>query len=356
MSGPAGTPGPPYGEMPFPRPAVRTPAYPYAEPHAYPQLLRTPTWAWWRAVLGAVLVGTGVFLFAPFLLLPLLALAVFVQSQIQHVPFADSFARSTSLDRVTPASMLWLNLTLASGTLIAFALMRWLHHLRPRWLTSVRPGMRWRFFFVCLGLSVVALVAQVVVGAFAPSGDSGAQDMSGPVNHLGGTELALALVILLTTPLQAMGEEYVFRGYLMQAFGSLFNSWTALVVTSALFALAHGIQNAPLFFDRFAFGLMAGFLVIRIGGLEAGIALHVLNNYVAFGFALLFSDIGSTLTVTGVSWWNVALTIAQNGVYLVLVLVAARRMGLSNRTSSSPSEPAVRALPGTPDPIGDAPG
>ncbi|MEP6814011.1 MAG: type II CAAX endopeptidase family protein [Marmoricola sp.] len=356
MSWPPGTlpPGPPVGPTPYDAPPpVAAPAYPYAEPHAYPQLLRTPTWAWWRAVVGALLIGVGVFVVAPVVLLPFLAFAVFVQSQIEHVPFADSFSRSTSLDQVTPASLLWLNLTLACGTLIAFALMRWLHHLRPRWLTSVRPGLRWKFFFVCLGLSVVALAAQIVVAAFIPFGDTG-QNIGGPVHHLGAKELALALVILVSTPLQAIGEEYAFRGYLMQAFGSLFNTWTALVVTSVLFALAHGIQNAPLFFDRLAFGLLAGYLVIRIGGLEAGIALHVLNNYVAFGFALLFSDIGSALTVSEVSWWNLPLTITQNGVYLVLVLLVARRMGLTNRTAPPPGEtpPTPTGEPGLS--IGDA--
>ena len=35
--------------------------------------------------------------------------------------------------------------------------------------------------------------------------------------------LATAIVILFTTPLQAIGEEYGFRGYLMQAFGSFFD-------------------------------------------------------------------------------------------------------------------------------------
>ena len=46
----------------------------------------------------------------------------------------------------------------------------------------------------------------------------------------------------------------------------------------------------PIFFDRFAFGLVAGMLVILTGGLEAGIAMHVLNNWLAFGIALAFGD------------------------------------------------------------------
>ena len=98
--------------------------------------------------------------------------------------------------------------------------------------------------------------------------------------------------MLLTTPLQAAGEEYAFRGYLLQAIGALTRrAWIALVLTSLLFAMAHGLQNFPLFFDRFMFGLIAGWLVIRTGGLEAGIALHVLNNLLAFGAGILFGDV-----------------------------------------------------------------
>ena len=72
------------------------------------------------------------------------------------------------------------------------------------------------------------------------------------------------------------------------------------MVPAILFALAHGLgQSAPIFFDRFAFGLVAGTLVILTGGLEAGIAMHVLNNWLAFGLALAFGDMGSSLNPTG---------------------------------------------------------
>jgi uncharacterized protein len=139
---------------------------------------------------------------------------------------------------------------------------------------------------------------------------------------------------VLLTPLQAAGEEYAFRGYLTQAFGGLFGSRVAAVVGSALlFAIAHGAgQSFPIFFDRFAFGLVAGVLVILTGGLEAGIAFHVLNNWLAFGLAVAFFDLGSALNPTGGSWWEVPVTIIKSLVYFGLALLVARRMGLATRT------------------------
>ena len=98
-----------------------------------------------------------------------------------------------------------------------------------------------------------------------------------------------------------------------------------------LFALAHGLgQSIPVFFDRFAFGLVAGALVVLTGGLEAGIAMHVLNNWLAFGLALAFGDMASTLNPTGGSWWSIPVTLTQSLVYLGLAVLVCRRMGLGD--------------------------
>lgn len=346
-------PGPPYGSTPQPWPPPGSPpppgyqspppqqwqqrpprpAHPHPEPRSYPLMLRTWEYAWWRPVLGIVLLLVGGLLVLPLLLMPVLVGAVLIEGGDGSV--MDRALDAATLEAVTPASMLYLNLTLASLTLVAMGIVRVLHQLRPRWLSSVRPGIRWKFLLVCFGLAVVALIASVFFGMLLPQDPN---EISGEPNKMTGELVAIAVVILLTTPLQAIGEEYAFRGYLMQAFGSLTRSRVvAILATSVLFALAHGTQNFPLFFDRFAFGVMAGLVVVVAGGLEAGIALHVLNNLVAFAFAIVFSDLQSALTVSEVSWWQVPATIVQNGVFLVLVLLVARRMGL--RSTTSPPAP-----------------
>ena len=125
------------------------------------------------------------------------------------------------------------------------------------------------------------------------------------------------------------------------------------MLSAALFTAAHGTQNFPLLADRFAFGLLAGYLVYRTGGLEAGIALHIWNNLLAFGFALFFGDVQASLTATHASWWNLPLTVTQNVVFLVLVLAVAHRMGLRNRTAPPPAETSPTPAAGAPIPIGD---
>jgi uncharacterized protein len=335
-------PGYGYGAPPaYAAPPVY-PAFPHAEPQPYHQMLRTWTYAWWKPVVGIVVLVLGFFLVAPLALLPIVLIGVIPQDG----DYLDNLMGALSFETIEPVSLLYLNLTLGSIILVTWGIERFVHRLRPRWLSSVVPKLRWRFLRVCMGLSVVALVAQVVVGQLVP-GDTEA-DLSGAVNDFTGTTLVLAVIVVLTTPLQAAGEEYAFRGYLTQAVGSLTRSaWFAVLVPALIFAIVHGSQNVPLFFDRFMFGVIAGWLVIRTGGLEAGIALHVLNNLLAFGFALTFGDISESLMVSEVSWWNIPLTLTQSGVYAALVILVARRMGLQTRTRPpvEAQQPAAGALP-----------
>ena len=328
---PGGYPPPAYPPQAYRQPA-RT--FPHAAPTPYHEMLRTWTYAPWKPVLGIVIALLGFFLAATVVFLVVAGIAAAFESG----SWIDNFMASGELTHVGPVELLGLNLGLGSMIFVTWFIIRVVHRMRPRWLSSVVPRMRWKLFVVCLGLAAIALVASLLVGMLLPSDTGG--ELSGKVNDFTRTAALSALVVLLTTPLQAAGEEYLFRGYLLQAVGSLFrNKWVAIVLTALVFAVFHGAQNFPLFFDRFGFGLIAAWLVIRTGGLEAGIALHVLNNFLAFGLALSFGDISETLNVTEASWWNIVATVTQSGVYAVLVLVVARRMGLQTHTRPPSQDP-----------------
>jgi membrane protease YdiL (CAAX protease family) len=247
----------------------------------------------------------------------------------------------------TPAGLALLNIVIAAAIPVSWAVTWWLHRLKPRWLSSVAPRLRWRFLLVCLGLAVVALVASLLVGLLLPLAPG--ESPVGEVNDFTSRTRDFVIVVLLLTPLQAAGEEYLFRGYLTQAFGSLVwgrraSQVLAVLGPALIFALFHGFsQDAPVFFDRFAFGVVAGILVIRTGGLEAAIAMHVLNNFLAFGLALAFGDLTTALTATGgSSWWMILSTLTQSLVYLALATWVAKGMGLVNV-----GPPVGRVLPPT---------
>jgi membrane protease YdiL (CAAX protease family) len=295
------------------------------EPVEYHLVHRLGRGGAWRPVLGVVLLTVGVFAVAPFLWqLPYVAWLLATGE-----PVGAGMDRLLDLEDPTPLTLAYVNLILATAIPLTWLLTRWLHGLRPGLLSSVAGRLRWRFLLACLGISVVALVATVIVSAFVPQ--QGGTEVATEPNDFTRTTRDFLIVILLLTPLQAAGEEFAFRGYLQQAFGGLFGSRVFAVGFSALlFAIAHGLgQSWPVFIDRLAFGIVAGALVILTGGLEAGIAMHVLNNFLAYGLALAFTDMASTLNPTGGSWWSLPGTLTQSLVYLVLATWLARRWGLS---------------------------
>ena len=284
---------------------------------------------WWRPVVGTCIMVVGL---------------TVIGGTVSLIPFAVWYAATgadvqssltalVDLKHPTPAGLAYLNVTLALMIPLTWLVTRVLHGLLPRWLASVQPRIRWQFLLACLGVAVVALIATLLVGSVVP-GES--DDVGSQANAFTSTTRDYLLVIALLTPFQAAGEEYLFRGYLTQAFGGLSHrAWVAVLVPAFLFGLAHGVgQSIPVFFDRFAFGLVAGVLVVLTGGLEAGIAMHVLNNWLAFGLALAYGDMATTLNPSGGSWWSIPVTLTQSLVYLGLAVLVCRRMGLTTTTTA----------------------
>lgn len=297
----------------------------------YHQLHRVGRPGVWRSLVGSVLVLVLVFALVP-LVAGLVAFALLMAAG------RDADSAQAALDvtqEATPTGLALLNVVIAMAIPVTFLVTWWLHRLKPRWVSSVMPRLRWRYLLACLGVSFVALLASLLVGLLLPLAPGEAP--VGGVNEFTTRTRDFLIVILLLTPLQAAGEEYLFRGYLTQAFGSLVwgrraSQALAVLGPALIFALFHGLsQDVPVFFDRFAFGVVAGILVIRTGGLEAGIAMHVLNNFLAFGLALAFGDLTSALNATGgSSWWMMVSTLTQSLVYLALASWVARAMGLVN--------------------------
>ena len=290
-----------------------------------------------RSGVGWSILGVFMALALVFVILPVVLYALFL------IPYAVSGADvSAAADRIndnahaTPVTLAYINLTLACAIPVAILLTWLLHRRRPGWVASVLGRIRWRWLLTCLGLAVITLVATVAVGDLLPDTGDTTGTSGHVVNSFTAQTLGFVLVILFLTPLQAAGEEYLFRGYLTQAIGGVIRwRWVAVLVPAIVFAIFHGLgQDVPVFFDRLAFGIVAGVLVIATGGLEAGIAMHVLNNFLAFGAALAFGSIGDSLTNTSGTWWNIPVTLTQSLVYLALVLWRARRNGIATRTAT----------------------
>ncbi len=88
--------------------------------------------------------------------------------------------------------------------------------------------------------------------------------------------------------------------------------------------------------------------------------MHVLNNFLAFGLALAFSDMSSALNPSGGTWWSIPVTLTQSLVYLGVAMYAARRSGIATavdgrrrRRFGGLGAPRVRSLLGSVAAVGD---
>ena len=85
------------------------------------------------------------------------------------------------------------------------------------------------------------------------------------------------LALLTTTPLPALAEEIIFRGYLYKKlFGGL--SIVGLVLSSLIFGLLHGPTDWLSCFIYSSSGLILGYSYYKTGYLIYPIVIHLLNN------------------------------------------------------------------------------
>ncbi|WP_344232448.1 type II CAAX endopeptidase family protein [Kribbella hippodromi] len=279
----------------------------------YQDLLRVPEAPRGYVVLGALTILVGW----------MLATVIIVTIQVS--------IRKDPEGTISWLGLLATNLSLIVLIPLSMLVARKLNRQPPGLLSSVAGGLRWRpLAWFALAAIVIELLALVVVQV-------GNIELATGERHGGGAApdvIAVIVVTLLTSTFQAAGEEYYFRGYMLQAMGALARSTVVVVLTtSILFTMAHGIwpwQSPALFVDRLAFGLVAAILVVRTGGLEAGIAGHAANNVVTFVFAALTNSVGASLGVKDAPWSLVTVDVLKFAAFGAAALWIAGRLNLTS--------------------------
>ncbi|MCT9932590.1 CPBP family glutamic-type intramembrane protease [Planotetraspora sp. A-T 1434] len=283
----------------------------------YDRLARTAAHRWWRPIVGSLAIVAG------FIVVSLaMVLAASVLSVIVHLSLARDgtrFFTDPLLDLGFQLGLLALAIPLVYGA-------AWVIQRRPPGtLSSVAFRLRWGWLATCVLVALVAValaqvaetVTLVLTGADPGYGWAGWDRF-----------LPAIVVILLLVPFQAAAEEYIFRGWILQAFGAyLKNPWPGILLGSAAFAALHGYTDWGIGYV-FGFGVLMGWLAVRTGGLEAPIALHVTNNVVAFGLTAASGDLGSALQQGALPWQSIAGTVVQFAVYGFAVVIIARKRAI----------------------------
>jgi uncharacterized protein len=239
----------------------------------------------WRLLVGIVLGAVGFVVVA--------TVALVLVYVVAHLLGFGNFELSTT--NINAGMLLGTNLGLAALIPLTAALTRLLYQVRLPWVSSIEGGLRRRWLLTCAGVASAVWGLFLVAFTAAAAASRNRPLTSGVVG--------LIVVVLLTTPLQAAGEEYLFRGFLLQSLGAArLPTAVCCVVSGGIFAAAHGQFQPALFADRLLLGVVLAWLALRTGGLEAGIAVHALKNVSAFIPAVLLDQTSSVVDPTAVSW------------------------------------------------------
>lgn len=287
----------------------------------YPWFWRQPTVAPWRPIL-AVLLGVVGFLVVS---LVFSGVGMAVDAALNPGGFQ---AVVTELLNGDVSRVMFVANSVSLGFLIPLAfLLQLLSRQRAGFLSSVVGRVRWGWLLTCFAVSMTATLAYLAFGVLVDGWDSlGVSFRPGWA--------WLLVVILVVTPFQSAGEEYLVRGILNRSVAALL-PWRVpalvlgAVVSSWVFMLLHGAGDPWLQIMYFTMGMMFCYLTWRTGGLEAGVALHAANNLVGLGL-VPFQEWGGIFDrQAGVASPVALLQLVFLGVAVVAIEWLARRRGVA---------------------------
>ncbi|AYF98914.1 CPBP family intramembrane glutamic endopeptidase [Protaetiibacter intestinalis] len=248
----------------------------------YHRLFRTsPNFAWWRPLLAVVLFGV----FAVVALIAVSVVWIVIAVMTGQLDLlgdtgslqSDLIAQATDVSNPLSLFLLLASLVVLLPLVPAAMLCAGLRPVSLR--HSVAFRLRWGWLARCLVPALIITVVSTLVSlGIALAAGQRIEPVAVPVVNL---VLGLVLIVLLV-PFQAAAEEYVFRGLLMQTIGAWVRPvWVAIVLSTVLFTIGHTQYELWGMLSVAVMG--AGFAIVawRTGGLEAGIALHVVNNLIA---------------------------------------------------------------------------
>ncbi|MCR5201568.1 MAG: CPBP family intramembrane metalloprotease [Lachnospiraceae bacterium] len=186
-------------------------------------------------------------------------------------------------------------------------------------VSSSCGGFSFKIFFKVLVPALIIVGIPTAIEAASISGGRGAIQF---------TVLGF-IACLILGPLQCMGEEYMFRGVLLQGIGS----WVkvpiiAIILQTLVFAYLHpygviGVIEVCLS------GLLMGLAAYYTKGLETSGAYHIVNNMVLFmmnGFGF------KTISKNSSQVKDIILVIVLEGAYLAVVLLLDKKFNWFTRT------------------------
>lgn len=314
---------------------------PVEDPTPFHRLFRTvPNYRWWRPLV-AIAILLVFFLVTQVIVGVVWTLGLIVSGQGLGAVGSVTEATAQLTDVSDP-----FNVALLFGSiaillpLVPLAML--CAGLRPVGLRhAVSFRLRWRWMLWCAIPSLVITLLSTGLSFLPLLWGETLEPVTVDIGHFA----LLAVLIVLLVPLQSAAEEYVFRGFIMQTLGAwVRNPWFAIVISTVVFTVGHSQYELWGLLSVGVMGLGFALVVWRTGGLEAGIAFHVVNNVSAV--LLLASGVlgTSTMSSEGSNWTAPLVQAVFTAGFVLWVEFGARRQGIA-RTRPLPPAPVYTPQP-----------
>ena len=217
---------------------------------------------------------------------------IFIFTQIGSIPFIIAIFNKVGLEgaaNLDPSKMMIIlensNLTFFYTLLTFFVgfigfliVIKYLHNQSFLSITTSRKTIDYKRILTSFTAISVILVLNILFSFFTSSEE---YILQFNLNDF----LILLLIAVIFIPVQTSLEEYVFRGYLMQGLGVMFNNkWLPLILTSFSFGFLHFYNpeimklGSILLVHYVATGLFLGILTLMDDGMEFALGFHAGNN------------------------------------------------------------------------------
>ncbi len=232
---------------------------------------------WWSYVLTIVLLIFGWQFIG---VIPLVITAGYYAEDMEAFMNSaiDSFA---TLGIDSNLYLVLIIITFIGGILALFLGVKFIHKRKITTLITSREKVDWNRVFYAFSVWSSIVVIMIAISYFlAP------EDFTWNFKPL--PFFILILIAFLLLPFQTSMEELLFRGYLMQGFGTWFKkSFIALILTSVIFGLLHGLnpEVEKLGWISMIYyigtGLILGIFTLMDEGTELALGFHAANNITA---------------------------------------------------------------------------
>lgn len=235
---------------------------------------------WWRYLVGLLLIIVGVVIGQiPF------TVAILVKTWPDFINLTEA-----EMMRVLESNLSFflLLLSFAVGLLAILLVIKYLHRQPIIEATTSRKKMDWGRFFFGFGLVAAFTVIATLI-------DYNLRPEDFVWNFRAVPFAIMAIIAIVMVPLQTTFEEYLFRGYLMQALGVMAkNRWFPLIITSLIFGSLH-LWNPEvsklgyiIMMYYIGTGFLLGVMTLMDEGMELALGFHAGNNLI--GAMLVTAD------------------------------------------------------------------